>query len=67
MEDVVTSLQKKYGYELEIVRGNTISFFRRLFMPAFPAVKIDGKLVSKDRVITEWELEAEILKLRQRG
>ena len=57
---MVTSLQKKYGYTLEFVRGNEISFFRRLFMPAFPAVAIDGKIVAKDRVIAEWELAAEI-------
>lgn len=66
MEDVVTSLQKKYGYALEIVRGNEVSFFRRLFMPAFPAVEIDGTVIAKNRVITEFELEAEIGLRQQR-
>lgn len=59
---MVTSLQKKHGFELDIVRSNQVSFLRRLFMPTFPAVEIDGKLVSKDRVLTEWELDAEILR-----
>jgi len=56
------SLRKKHGFELHIIRSNEIPFLKRLFMPGFPAVSIDGSYVSKNRVISEQELESEILK-----
>lgn len=60
MEDVVTSLQSKYGYELEIIRANEVPFFKRLVLPAFPAVYVDGELFSKGRPISQEQLAAEI-------
>jgi hypothetical protein len=62
VEGAVASLRKRHGFEVETVWSNTIPFFRRLFMPGFPAVAIDGEFVSKNRVIPEHELEAHVLR-----
>jgi len=62
VEDVVMSLRKKHQFELHIIRSNEVSFLKRLFMPGFPAVSIDGRFVSKNSTISEQELESEILK-----
>lgn len=56
------SLRKKHKFELHIVRSNEVPFLKRLLMPGFPSVAIDGRYVARNRVISEPELEAEILK-----
>jgi len=65
VEGAVASVQKKHDIDVRIVRANAIPFFRRLFMPGFPAVAIDGEFVSKNRVITAEELEAHVLRRLQ--
>lgn len=56
----MAELQPKYGFEVETL--STINPFKRLVMPRFPAVEIDGEIVFEDRGITASELEAEIQK-----
>jgi len=65
VEGAVASVQKKHDIEVQIVRSNEIPFFRRLFMPGFPAVAIDGEFVSKNRVIGPEELETHVLRRLQ--
>ncbi len=54
---VVTDLKKKYGFELEVVKKTKEETLKHRFLPLFPAIAIDGKIVCEDMVVNRDELE----------
>ncbi len=59
---VVAELKKKYSLDVEIIKKTEIGLLKRLSLPKFPAVEIDGEVVSEGRDITAEELEKAIRK-----
>ncbi len=64
ISSVVAELRKKYSLEVEIVKKTEVGLLKRIGMPKFPAVEIDGAVICEGRDITVDELESEI---RKRG
>ncbi len=62
ISSVVTELKKKYSLDVEIIKKTEIGVLKRLSLPKFPAVEIDGEVVSEGRDITAEELEQAIRK-----
>jgi hypothetical protein len=63
---VVTELKSKYVFDVEIVKKTSFGLLQRVSLPKFPAVEIDGRIMSEGRDITREELEAAI-RQRQAG
>jgi len=59
---VVTALQKKYSFHVEVIKKTDTGLFKRLLLPKFPALEIDEQLVFEGQDITTDELEKEIKK-----
>lgn len=62
ISSVVAELKKKYSLEVEIIKKTDVGLLKRISMPKFPAVEIDGNIISEGRDITAEELEREIQK-----
>ncbi len=59
---MVAELTKKYSLEVEIIKKTDVGLLKRIGMPKFPAVELDGTILSEGRDITAEELEREIQK-----
>lgn len=59
---MVAELKKKYSLEVEIIKKTEAGVLKRIGMPKFPAVEMDGNIISEGRDITVEELECEIQK-----
>ncbi len=60
ISSVVAELKKKYPLDVEIIKKTEVGILKRMSMPKFPAVEIDGKIISEGKDITAEELEREI-------
>ncbi len=54
----------QFSLEVEIIKKTEVGLLKRMNMPKFPAVEIDGTIISEGRDINAEELENEI---RKRG
>jgi hypothetical protein len=61
---VVTELQKKYSFKVEVIKKTDTGLLKRLLLPKFPALEINERLVFEGQDITVEELEKEIRKCR---
>jgi hypothetical protein len=59
---VVTELQKRYSFNVEVVKKTAPGLLKRFSLPKFPALEIDEQLVFEGQEITFDELEREIRK-----
>ncbi len=62
ISSVVAELKKKYALEVEVIKKTEAGILKRLGMPKFPAVEVDGNIISEGRDITAEELERAIRK-----
>lgn len=62
ISSAVAELKKKYALEVEIIKKTDVGILKRLGMPKFPAVEIDGNIISQGRDISVEELEKAIQK-----
>jgi hypothetical protein len=54
---VVTELQKKYNFRVEVIKKTDEMIFKRLLLPKFPALEIDEEIVFEGQDIPIDELE----------
>lgn len=59
---MVTELQKKYEFKVELIKRTDTGLLKRLFLPKFPALEIDDQLVFEGQDISADALENEIIK-----
>jgi len=57
---VVTELQGKYRFDVEIIKKPEAGSLGRPSLPKFPAMEINDELFFEDRVTTVEELEREL-------
>lgn len=57
---VVTELQKKYSFDVVVIKKTDAGLLKRLLLPKFPALEIDEQLVFEGRDISINELEDEM-------
>ncbi len=62
ISSVVAELKKKYSFDVEIIKKTEIGLLKRLSLPKFPALEIDGEVISEGKDITAEELEQAIRK-----
>jgi len=54
---VVTDLNQKYSLHYEIVKKTDFSLLKRISLPQFPAVEIDGDVVFQGQDVSLEQLE----------
>jgi len=59
---VVTELQRKYIFDVEVIKKTDTGLLKRLLLPRFPALEIVEQLVFEGQDILFDELEKEIKK-----
>ncbi len=60
ISSVVAELQKKHSLDFEIIKKTEVGLLKRISMPRFPAIEIDGNIISEGKDISLEELEQEI-------
>lgn len=54
-------MKQKYDFDVEIIKKTDPSLAQMSFIPKFPAVEIEGELISEDREIPIDELEKALI------
>jgi len=53
-------MREKYGFDVEVVKKPETGLLKRLSLPKFPAVEVEGDVIAEGREVAADELEAAI-------
>ncbi len=63
---VVRELQRKYGFDIEVVKVSADEKLRNRTLPLLPALVIDGRLFSQDQAVDRDALERRLRTVNER-